>query len=59
LKDGKRHGEWKSYYENSKLREEGNYENGLEKGIFKYYDENEKINRTEHCFIRDSFIVDF
>lgn len=59
LKDGKRHGKWKSYHENGKLREEGNYEMGLEKGIFKYYDETENIIRTEHCFIRDSFIVDF
>lgn len=59
LKNGKRHGEWKSYHENGKLREKGNYEYGLEKGIFTYYNENEKIIRTENCFIRDSFLVDF
>lgn len=59
LKDGKRNGEWKNYHENGKLREEGNYEMGLENGVFNYYDENEKLTRTEHYFIRDSFLVDF
>lgn len=57
LKDGKRHGEWKSYHENGKLREEGNYEDGLENGIFKYYDLNGEILKTEHNFILDSLNI--
>lgn len=36
--NGKRHGEWKGYYEKSKnLRYEGFFEHGVEIGVFKYY----------------------
>lgn len=37
---GLRHGSWKGYHEDSKrLRYEGTFEHGKEKGIFKYYDD--------------------
>lgn len=37
---GLRHGIWKGYHEGSKrLRYEGTFEHGKEKGIFKYYDD--------------------
>lgn len=39
-KDGKKHGAWRGFFEESKrVRYEGQFENGREVGIFKYYDD--------------------
>jgi hypothetical protein len=57
LKNGKRHGYWKSYHENGKLREEGNYEKGIENGIFKYYSQQSELLKTEYNFILDSLNI--
>jgi antitoxin component YwqK of YwqJK toxin-antitoxin module len=35
--NGKRHGVWKKYYKNKRLRYTGNFVNGKEVGTFKYY----------------------
>lgn len=35
--NGKRHGVWKKYYKNNRLRYAGNFVNGKEVGTFKYY----------------------
>jgi antitoxin component YwqK of YwqJK toxin-antitoxin module len=59
LKNGKRHGEWKSYHENGKLREYGIYQEGIPKGIFEYYDEKGLINSKENNFIIDFKINSF
>ena len=37
--DGKRVGKATVYHENGKVRYEGVYENGVERGIWKFYDE--------------------
>lgn len=38
--NGNRHGLWKGYYKESKrLRYEGNFNHGVETGVFKYYDD--------------------
>ncbi len=42
-KDGKKHGYWKKYDENGKLRYEGNFNNGVPVGTFKYYHPNGKL----------------
>lgn len=36
-KDGKRHGNWKKYYSNGRLRYTGNFVHGKEVGIFMYF----------------------
>ena len=36
-KNGKRHGVWKKYYSNDRIRYQGTFEHGKEVGIFKYY----------------------
>ncbi|MDJ0644419.1 MAG: toxin-antitoxin system YwqK family antitoxin [Flavobacteriaceae bacterium] len=35
--NGKRHGVWKKYYNNGRVRYMGQFENGKEVGVFKYY----------------------
>ena len=35
--DGKRHGVWKKYYNNKRIRYTGNFEHGKEIGTFKFY----------------------
>ncbi len=38
--NGKKHGLWKGYYEESKrVRYEGNFDHGKENGVFKYFDD--------------------
>ena len=37
IKDGKRDGEWKEYYDNNQVAIEGSYSNGLMNGYFKHY----------------------
>lgn len=39
-------GEWKEYYENKQLKEEGHYSNYEKTGIWKYYFENGRIKAT-------------
>lgn len=39
-KDGKPHGEWKSYYYNGELESEKKYHNGISSGEWKIYYEN-------------------
>jgi hypothetical protein len=34
---GNRHGVWKKFYSNDRIRYVGNFEHGKEVGIFKYY----------------------
>ena len=41
-------GRWKEYYPSHRLRYEGEYNDGKEVGVFKHYDENGKIIRTEN-----------
>ena len=36
-KNGKRHGVWKKYYNNGRVRYTGQFEHGKEKGTFKFY----------------------
>ena len=36
-KDGKRHGNWKKYYQNGRLRYTGNFLHGKEVGAFMYF----------------------
>lgn len=44
-----REGWWKSYYESGVLKEEGVYENGEKKGVWKLYSEKGRvIKRTKH-----------
>lgn len=61
-KDGKRHGNWKKYYKNGRLRYTGNFIHGKEVGVFMYFDmtnsdqptiikvfsENSNIAKVEH-----------
>ena len=35
--NGKRHGVWKKYYNNNRVRYSGTFEHGKETGIFKFY----------------------
>lgn len=53
LKDGKRHGEWRSYHENGEKREFGNYNEGLPEMII-YHDENGKMIRLDKYIQKDS-----
>lgn len=43
--EGKRHGPWKKYYDNSRqIRYEGNFKHGKEVGVFKFYKPEDKKN---------------
>ena len=44
--DGDRDGPWKDYYNDGKLKSEGNYDNGKQTGLWKYYHQNGKIEQT-------------
>ncbi len=44
--DGNRHGFWKDFYSDGKLRAEGKYENGKQIGIWKYFYPNGQIEQT-------------
>lgn len=35
--EGKRHGLWRKYYNNNRVRYSGTFEHGKEVGVFKYY----------------------
>lgn len=54
LKNGNRNGEWISYNENGTIREKGNYEDGIQKGTFEYYDKMGELNSKEYSYILDS-----
>jgi antitoxin component YwqK of YwqJK toxin-antitoxin module len=43
LKDGKKQGLWKCYYDDGKLQQEGNYENDKKEGVWKLYHSNGKL----------------
>ena len=40
IKNGKRHGVYKTYYMNGSIKSEGTFSNGLHNGLFKYYSNN-------------------
>ncbi len=44
--DGRRSGIWKNYYDNGKLRGEGEYDNNRRTGSWKFYNDNEKLIQT-------------
>ncbi len=54
LKDGKRHGEWKSYHENGEIREIGIYKNGLTEAM-NYKNEKGEVIGVDFGFQIDSF----
>jgi antitoxin component YwqK of YwqJK toxin-antitoxin module len=41
--DGTQHGPWQCFYENGKVREEGDYQKGQKTGHWKFYHENGNI----------------
>jgi uncharacterized protein len=43
IKDGKRTGSWKCFYDDGKLQTEGGYVNGLKDGPWKLYHANGKV----------------
>ena len=47
VKEGKRHGRYREYYENGKLRLRGKYSHNQPKGTWKYYTEEGKFERKE------------
>jgi len=54
LKDGKRHGSWKSYHENNLIRENGQYKNGLLINMM-YKDEKGKLIQMDLGHLKDTF----
>ena len=44
--DGKRHGKWKKFYNNERVRYVGEFDHGKEIGIFKYYSASNSDNPT-------------
>ena len=42
-KEGEKEGLSKSYHENGRLEQEGNYKNGLAEGVWKWYHENGQL----------------
>jgi hypothetical protein len=47
VKEGKRHGRYREYYENGNLKVRGKYTNNRPKGTWKYYTEEGKFDRKE------------
>ena len=47
VKDGKRHGRYREYYENGKLKLRGKYGDNIPKGTWKYYTEEGEFERKE------------
>ena len=47
IKEGKRHGRYREYYENGKLKFRGKYANNQPKGTWKYYTEEGEFERKE------------
>lgn len=47
VKEGKRHGRYREYYENGKLKLRGKYGNNIPKGTWKYYTEEGEFERKE------------
>ena len=47
VKEGKRHGRYREYYENGKLKLRGKYANNLPKGTWKYYTDEGEFERKE------------
>jgi len=43
IENGKREGSWVGYHENGKKKYEGQFHNGMEYGLFSYFDVNEKL----------------
>ncbi|MDT0551704.1 toxin-antitoxin system YwqK family antitoxin [Urechidicola vernalis] len=52
--DGERHGLWKKYYPNKRIRYEGTFENGKEVGVFKFY----SMNSSDNPMVIRTFAVD-
>ena len=48
IKEGKRHGRYREYYENGKLKFRGKYANNQPKGTWKYYTEEGEFERKEN-----------
>ena len=46
--NGKRTGIWKKFYPNQRIRYEGQFENGKEIGIFKFYNAASSIFKTAY-----------
>lgn len=46
--NGKRHGKWEKFYNNGKLRYQGQFNHGKETGIFKFYFESGDIQAVNH-----------
>ena len=49
--EGERHGVWKKYYPNKRIRYEGAFENGKEIGVFKFY----SMNSSEQPMVVKTF----
>lgn len=49
--NGDRHGVWKKYYPNKRVRYEGTFENGKEVGVFKFY----SMNSSEKPMVVKTF----
>ena len=47
VKEGKRHGRYREYHENGKLKLRGKYSNNQPKGTWKYYTEEGEFERKE------------
>jgi antitoxin component YwqK of YwqJK toxin-antitoxin module len=47
VKEGKRHGRYRQYYEDGTLKLRGKYANNKPKGTWKYYTEDGKFERKE------------
>lgn len=45
--EGRKSGNWQEYYPNTRVKEEGNWTNGLRNGIFKFYKKNGDLDRVE------------
>lgn len=41
---GQKEGEWKGYYDSKNLKYEGNFKNGKEVGVFRFYEDDKKNN---------------
>ncbi|OIQ36067.1 MAG: hypothetical protein BM563_11520 [Bacteroidetes bacterium MedPE-SWsnd-G1] len=52
--EGERHGKWKKYYPNKRIRYEGTFENGIEVGVFKFY----SMNSSDNPMVIRTFEVD-
>jgi antitoxin component YwqK of YwqJK toxin-antitoxin module len=56
-KFGLQQGNWKYFWENGNLKEEGTYQNGKKQGYFKYYDEDGNFKNVEK-YDQDNLVAD-